>query len=107
MSRAVIPVERIKAPLVLIAGDDDGLWPSAPMAREIMARRRRLGGSSSDTLLEYAGAGHLIAKAYLPGGTTVVGGGRLETGGSPAANASAQADSWPKVLGFLRRNLER
>ena len=54
-------------------------------------------------MLEYADAGHLIGKGYLPAGSTLVGGGRLETGGTPAGNAAAQADSWPKVLAFLER----
>jgi dienelactone hydrolase len=104
-ARAEIPVERIRGPILLVAGGEDGLWPSLRMANGVLARRRRLGGFPADAVLAYAGAGHLIGKAYLPAGSTVVGGGRLETGGTPEANAAAQADSWPRVLAFLRATL--
>jgi BAAT / Acyl-CoA thioester hydrolase C terminal len=49
------------------------------------------------------GAGHLIGKAFLPAGSTRIGNGRIETGGSTAANARAQATAWPAVLEFLSR----
>ena len=102
---AAIPVERIAAPVLLIAGDEDHLWPSLLMARAIVERRAKRGGHAYDALLVYPGAGHLIGKAYLPAGSTLVGGGRIETGGTPEANARAQADAWPKVLTFLRKTL--
>ena len=105
VARAEIPVEQISAPILLVAGGDDALWPSLRMANSILARRRRLGGFPSDMLLAYPGAGHLIGKVYLPAGSTVVGGGRLETGGTPEGNAAAQADAWPRVLAFLRAAL--
>ncbi len=41
---AAIAAERVEAPLLLAAGEDDQLWPSARMARDIAARRE---GSSS------------------------------------------------------------
>ncbi len=52
-------------------------------------------------VLNYRGAGHRIGKSYIPAGSTRVAGGRLETGGTAAANAAAQADAWPRVLEFL------
>ena len=103
---AVIPVERIAAPLLLVAGDHDQLWPSLLMARAIMERRAKRGRHASDELLVYPGAGHLIGKTYLPAGSTLIAGGRIETGGTPRANASAQADAWPRVLAFLRKALQ-
>lgn len=104
-SDAVIPVERIAAPLLLIAGDDDQLWPSLLMSRAIVERRAKRGRHVSDELLVYRGAGHLIGKAYMPAGSTRIAGGRIETGGTPNANARAQADAWPRVLAFLRKAL--
>ncbi|HVT40735.1 MAG TPA: acyl-CoA thioesterase/bile acid-CoA:amino acid N-acyltransferase family protein [Gemmatimonadaceae bacterium] len=104
-AQAAIHVEDIKGPILLVAGDDDGLWPSLSMAREVMARRGRLGAKHGDVLLHYAGAGHLIGKAFLPAGSTLIGGGRVDTGGTPAGNSLAQADAWPRVLEFLRRAL--
>jgi dienelactone hydrolase len=99
--RAAIQVERIRGPILLVAGDDDGLWPSFAMARQIIARRQKHRVRYLDVLLHYANAGHLIGKAYLPVGTTLVGGGRLETGGTVEGDALAQADAWPRVLSFL------
>jgi hypothetical protein len=102
---ALIPVERIPGPVLLVAGGDDQLWPSLPMARAIMDRRASMGGHADDQLWTYPHAGHLIAKAYLPAGSTRVSGGRLETGGTPEENARAQADAWPRVLAFLAKAL--
>ena len=97
-----IPVERINGPVLLISGGADQLWPSALMASRVMDRLKRRGHPFADRHLSYESAGHLIGKAYLPTGSTLVAGGRLETGGTPEANARAQADSWPRVLEFLR-----
>ena len=77
------------------------------MARAVMERRASLPVHAHDELLVYPGAGHLIGKAYVPSGSTRVGGGRLETGGSSAENARAQADAWARVLAFLDRVLAR
>jgi dienelactone hydrolase len=103
---ATILVEQIRGPLLLVAGDDDQLWPSLLMAQRIMRRRVERGGHPGDRLLSYAGGGHLIGKAFLPAGSTRIAGGRIETGGTPGANARAQADAWPKVVGFLREHLD-
>jgi uncharacterized protein len=100
-SQAFIPVERVAGPILLIAGDDDQMWPSAVMARDILARRRTRGGHPGDSLLVFAGAGHLIGKAYLPAGSTRIAGGRLETGGTAAGNARAQGEAWREVVRFF------
>ena len=97
----VIEIERFPGPILLVAGGDDQLWPSAPMAEDLMARRRTSGGHALDQLHVYPGAGHLIGKSFLPAGATTIARGRLETGGSAAENARAQADAWPRVLAFL------
>jgi dienelactone hydrolase len=100
--RAAIPVERIRGPVLLISGGDDQLWPSSVLAESVMRRLKSHRRSYADRHLTYKSAGHLIGKAPLPAGATVIAGGRLATGGTPEANARAQADSWPKVLAFLK-----
>ncbi len=97
----LIEIERFDGPILLVAGADDQLWPSHLMAEELMARRADGRGHPLDQLLSYENAGHLIGKAFLPSGGTRIARGRLETGGSPEGNASAQADAWPRVLAFL------
>jgi len=105
--RAAIPVERIRGPVLLVSGQADELWPSEWSAKAIVARLRAHGFRYRVDHLSYAGAGHFIGKAYLPAGSTRIAGGRLETGGTPQANADAQADAWPRVLRFLESALHR
>jgi hypothetical protein len=82
------------------------MWPAAAMAEMIMRRLKDHGFRYPAEHLCYAGAGHGIPIVYIPAITTV-GGGRWAVGGSPEANAKAQANSRPKVLQFLKQNLGR
>jgi dienelactone hydrolase len=104
VAKAAIPVEQINGPVLLISGGDDQLWPSGLLAKGVMDRLKKNAHPFADRHLSYESAGHLIGKAYLPAGSTLIAGGRFETGGTPEANARAQADSWPKVLEFLRNS---
>jgi len=101
VQQATIPAERINGPVLLISAEDDQLWPSSVLAQMVMERLRRHRHPFPDQHLTYKLAGHLIGKAYLPAGSTLVAGGRLETGGTPEGNSRAQDDSWPRVLKFL------
>lgn len=95
---ARIPIEAYRGPLMLIAGDDDHLWNSGRSARNIVASRKAR-GLATEALI-YPEAGHDLA------------GGSAEPredprgGGTPAANAKARADSWPKVVAFLKAALK-
>jgi dienelactone hydrolase len=105
--RAAIAVEDIGGPLLLTSGGHDGAWPSGPMS-ELIIERRRAHGHTDDVHLHYAEAGHQIAAPYTP--TTiswfVVAGGMIEDlGGTPAGNAAASADSWPRINAFLAQHL--
>ncbi|RPI21065.1 MAG: acyl-CoA thioesterase [Acidobacteria bacterium] len=102
VQKAAIPVEKINGPVLLLSGKDDQLWPSSVMADMVVARLKERKHKHSCEHLSYESAGHAIASAYRP---TTSRGGSLALGGSPGANARAQADSWPKVLRFLRTNL--
>ncbi len=102
VEKAAIPVEKINGPVLLLSGKDDQLWPSSVMADMIIARLKEHNHKYSREHLSYESAGHAIGSVYRP--TTSMG-GSLALGGSPQANARAQADSWPKVLRFLRTNL--
>ena len=105
VEKAAIPVERIRGPVLFVAGDSDQLWPSGDMTEQLRARLASVDRPPGDILLVYPGAGHLIGKSYLPAGSTRVAAGRIETGGSPRANAAAQADAWPRALRFLSQAL--
>jgi dienelactone hydrolase len=98
---AIIKVERIMAPVLLVAGSVDRLWPSEYMAKQILQRRSTMSRRFADQLLVYAEAGHLIglpfvfAKAELSHSF-------LDVGGSPEADETASEQSWPVIVEFLR-----
>ncbi len=98
--RVEIPVEKVAAPLLLLAGQDDQIWPSAMMAQRIEARRRRFGRAAGDQLVIYPGVGHAIPYAYLPVRRRDAE-GPFAVGGSPEGERRAQADAWPRILRFL------
>jgi dienelactone hydrolase len=103
---AEIPVERINGPVLLISGQDDQMWPSPVLAEIAIKRLVRHGHRFSYRHLSYPGAGHIIGQPGLPATVRAsvhpLSGGLMAYGGNPRDNAAAAADSWPKVLDFLR-----
>lgn len=101
-AKARVPVERIRVPVMVIGAYDDQLWPSGAMAQAI-AERRLEAGLATEALL-YPDAGHsLYDTGYAP--TTLYNIGLRKTGGTPQANARAQAEVWAATLAFLKRVL--
>jgi dienelactone hydrolase len=106
---AAIPVERIHGPVLLISGQDDKVWSSSKFAERVMERLSQRRHPYPDKNLSYSGAGHYIRFPFMP---TTVDRRRhpifkmiIEFGGNPPGDAAAAADSWPKVLEFLSKNL--
>jgi dienelactone hydrolase len=97
---AVIPVERITAPLLLVCGEADNLWPSCKMADEIAARRAAH-HKPPPTILRYPDAGHGVFGPPPPTAVPTL----AQLGGTPEGNLAARADAWPKVLAFLAARL--
>ncbi|MCV2362249.1 acyl-CoA thioesterase/BAAT N-terminal domain-containing protein [Paucibacter sp. DJ1R-11] len=101
-SAARIEVEKIAAPLLLIAGSDDQVWDSGGMARAIASRRAA--AELPTELLLFEGAGHgIIGLGKLP--TTLNNAGPMKMGGQAAADAKAQRQGWVRTLSFLREVL--
>jgi dienelactone hydrolase len=96
---------QITAAVLLIAGNDDRLWPSSLMARSLIPSLSTSSRSKGSRLLVYPGAGHLIPKSRLPAGSTLIAGGRIQTGGTSAANAAAGIDAWAHAVEFLQSTL--
>ena len=95
---ALIPVERVPGPVLLISAGADQVWPSAAMARALSARLRRHGDPHGHIVLDYPDAGHSLGyliprlpPGLLPPGLT-----------DQPADHIARADAWPKAVGFLR-----
>lgn len=108
VDKAVIPVEQIRAPLLLVSATDDQIWPSPVMAGQIMQRLAAHHHAYADESLCYAGAGHDIQAPYRPTNASLVAvpGGSYAFGGNPLAYAFADQDAWSKVLAFLHKSLQ-
>lgn len=108
---ARIQVEDIQAPVMLLSGGDDQLWPSSQFAGDITERLAEEERPYHDVHLNYEKAGHFLCFPYslpdLPSNILMqVGGGMVMTfGGDKKANALAARESWPEVLRFLERSL--
>jgi uncharacterized protein len=97
---AIIPVEAINGPVMLICGKRDADWPSCPMSDQIAARLRAKRFTHPIQLLEYADAGHAVFGPPLtPTSGDFPSLGLL--GGTPAANDAARSDDWAKSLAFM------
>jgi dienelactone hydrolase len=111
LEQATIPVENTRGPILLISGQADHM--SSPKLTEIAVRRAHQCNFAFELEhLSYPDAGHMVLNLpYLP--TTIrhtrhrIRGVDVDYGGSSAGDAVARADSWPKILAFLRRNLEQ
>ncbi|APU13683.1 acyl-CoA thioesterase/bile acid-CoA:amino acid N-acyltransferase family protein [Actinoalloteichus fjordicus] len=103
VDRATIPVERIDAPLLLLCGEDDQLWPADQMARAMVARRGVHGIAHQDETRTFPDAGHFLRPPLVP--TTAAWSETLMAGGSAEGIALAQQESWDATLSFLARRL--
>ncbi|HTT04104.1 MAG TPA: acyl-CoA thioester hydrolase/BAAT C-terminal domain-containing protein [Steroidobacteraceae bacterium] len=106
---AAIPVERINGSILLLSGDDDHLWPSAQMAKQIVARLKAAHFPHIYRALSYAGAGHVAfvgnpALLTRPAEQLTV---SPMLGGSLQANRAAWRNDWPRALRFLSESLGR
>ena len=96
---SVLDATKLGCPLLMLAGHDDQLWPSVPMARMLAAQRSAAGVAGGDQLITYDGAGHLIRLGLLPTDAPWTNG--IAFGGSREGLAAAQADATTRVLAFL------
>ncbi|MGA9873181.1 MAG: acyl-CoA thioester hydrolase/BAAT C-terminal domain-containing protein [Rhodococcus sp. (in: high G+C Gram-positive bacteria)] len=99
VAAASIPVERIEAPVLVVAGTADATYPADRMARALMARR----DNSADRLVMLPNAGHILRPPATP--TTVGRSDSIVSGGTPAGTAKGQRRMWTEALDFLASNL--
>jgi hypothetical protein len=92
---ARIPAEQADGPLLLVTGTEDAVWPSGPMAQEVLGRRLR----PSDEHLSCRGAGHLVRLGVLPTDAQWTGG--IALGGTRTAQAAAQRRATTRITKFL------
>ena len=87
--------------MLLVAGDDDRIWPSDPMADSMSVRARKRGGPDVQ-VLHYPNAGHLLMGPGPGRERFVAGNFIVEFGGIEAGNRMARDDAWARTLSFLR-----
>jgi dienelactone hydrolase len=100
---ALLPVAKIRGPVLLVCGGQDQAWPSCSYAKVMMAELAAAHDSYLRDLLDYPGAGHGVGflMPYYPGVTTAEVDWKIN-GHSDVATPLARADEWPKLLAFLR-----
>ncbi|MGX1740015.1 acyl-CoA thioester hydrolase/BAAT C-terminal domain-containing protein [Bosea sp. NPDC055353] len=108
MARARIPVERIAGPVLLISGGDDGAWPSDLYSLIVQASLLAAGHPHEVIWKNWPAAGHSILFPHTPATRIAhrhpVRGIATTMGGTPAANAEANAGAWEAALAFVRRH---
>jgi hypothetical protein len=99
---ARIRVEDFKGSLLVAGGIEDQMWASGMMAQNIAERRAEM--NLETVALIYTDVGHMLKdKGWNP--TTQYDVGAFKTGGTPEANAKAQAEIWKETLVFFKREL--
>lgn len=100
---AIIPVERINGPVLLVSGEADGLWPAKTMADAIVARLRANNFRHRIENLSYPEGGHMTPTPPALGPTAPA--STAQMGGTVEGTDRARAAAWPAMLCFLRDSL--
>jgi dienelactone hydrolase len=97
---AIIPVERINGPVMLVCGKSDSLWPSCPMSEQVDARLKSEHFTHSVQLLEYQDAGHAVFGQPRSSDDPHIA-DLTKEGGSIEGNQTARRDSWTRAMAFI------
>jgi pimeloyl-ACP methyl ester carboxylesterase len=99
--RTIIPVERIRGPIVLICGERDFVWPCCHYSDAIVGRMAAYGERRHVIELDYADAGHAVGEAlpYFPTASPDVPDEAM--GGTVAGVVLGRIDAWQHVLRLL------
>ena len=98
---ALIPVGRIRVPLLIGDGGQDALWPSATWTSTVMTELRAARDAAPYTNLYYPNAGHAFLgwPPYFP--TAAFLSPSDVMGGTPAADEQAIEHSWAQMIAFI------
>lgn len=100
----LIPVEQTNGPILLVSGDDDRMWPSSRMARQVIERLAAYQHPFTSRHVHYRNAGHLMRPPGVPTGILD---GKFALGGTPAGQAAANRAAWAETVAFLQESLAR
>ncbi len=110
VSRAAIPVERIRGAVLLVSGTDDRVWPGAELGNRVVERLHDYDFPYPYRHLAFEGAGHGLGVPYFPRSRSRVSSwsgseGRLIHGGSAQPDERASALGWAATLDFFDEHL--
>lgn len=102
-------MEDIHAPILLITGGDDQLWPSDLLCENVITRLKEHNHPYYYEHINFPNAGHSLGVPGLPTTQSVVTpfgkGMKLLLGGNPKDNSQAQFEAWQKVKVFFTNYL--
>ena len=99
VNAAQIRLEQARGPVLLLAGDDDHMWPSALMADQIVRRMHDHGRGEDVTNVTYSGAGHaFLLREFFSSPPP------FDFGGTAESDSTAAKDGWGRVAAFLQRS---
>ncbi|MBU9713179.1 acyl-CoA thioester hydrolase/BAAT C-terminal domain-containing protein [Evansella tamaricis] len=96
---AIIKVENIQGPILLLSGEEDAFWPSALMAEKIVNRLKKKNFNYSVNHSKYKNAGHLFILPFLPATQNME--ELYAIGGNPLDNAISGEQAWNETIDFL------
>ena len=107
---AIIAAERTHGPILLISGENDGVWDSTRMANAVAYRLKQAHFPYPYEHLKYPHAGHRagrpeIVPAWHGAVSNPTSGRENNLGGNAPGDAQSSLDAIPKVLEFLRASL--
>ncbi|GER89628.1 acyl-CoA thioesterase [Dictyobacter vulcani] len=100
LEQALIAVEKIRAPVLLLSGEDDQMWPSTVFGEMINERLNTHRHPYPHRHIMYTHAGHKTGYPYMP--TTINQARGYAYGGTPEGNAHATKNAWQTTLDFLQ-----
>lgn len=96
---AYIELERSRAPIMLISGQSDVVWPSSMLAGKVVERLKANKFRHEVLWKDYPNAGHiLLAPNYKP-----VEKPPTQYGGTAEGVNRALSEAWPAMMEFLAR----
>lgn len=104
VKKATLSLEEASAPLLAIAGTEDGSWPADRMMKELMQRLNKANYAYDYDAMIFEGAGHLIYSDYLPVTDSIRQSGQI-FGGNIESNIEARRKAWPAILMFFEMHL--
>ncbi|WP_430409623.1 acyl-CoA thioester hydrolase/BAAT C-terminal domain-containing protein [Kordia sp.] len=110
VAKAIIPIEKIKGPILLFSGLDDKVWPAATMANMLAERIKIVNFNYDFQNIQYENAGHLISthpdiNSTITTGNMTIDGKvyEFEFGGTMEGDSKAKKDSRDKLFLFLEK----